>query len=119
MTQSNFGFDQGHKKARKKILLEEMNRLVPWAALVGIIQPQTRSAHQALGRRPPFALETMLRIHCLQLWGTSATRQWKKSCTSGRCMASSMGWRARRAFLTRRRSCGSAICCRSMPWPSR
>ena len=68
MTQSNFGFDPVHKKTRKEIFLEEMNRVVPWAALVGIIQPHARGAHQALGGRPPFAIETMLRIHCLQLW---------------------------------------------------
>jgi IS5 family transposase len=68
MTQSNFGFDPVHKKTRKEIFLEEMNRVVPWAALVGIIQPHARGARQALGGRPPFAVETMLRIHCLQLW---------------------------------------------------
>jgi IS5 family transposase len=68
MTQSNFSFDPIHKKTRKEIFLDEMNRVVPWAALVGIIQPHARGAHQALGGRPPFAVETMLRIHCLQLW---------------------------------------------------
>jgi len=68
MTQSNFGFDPVHKKTRKEIFLEEMNCVVPWASLVGIIQPHARGAHQALGGRPPFAVETMLRIHCLQLW---------------------------------------------------
>lgn len=68
MTQSNFGFDPVHKKTRKEIFLEEMNRVVPWAALVDLIQPHARGAHQALGGRPPFAVETMLRIHCLQLW---------------------------------------------------
>ena len=38
---------------------------VKYAAL---IQPHVRGAHQALGGRPPFELQTMLRIHCLQLW---------------------------------------------------
>jgi len=45
-----------------------MNQVVPWAALVSLIQPHARGAHQALGGRPPFPVETMLRIHCLQLW---------------------------------------------------
>ena len=45
-----------------------MDSVVPWAALVGLIQPYARGAHQALGGLPPFAVETMLRIHCLQLW---------------------------------------------------
>ncbi len=68
MTQSNFGFDPVHKKTRKDIFLEEMSRVATWATLVGIIQPHARGAHQALGGRPPVAVETMLRIHCLQLW---------------------------------------------------
>ena len=68
MTQSNFGFDPIHKKTRKEIFLDEMNRVVPWDALVALIQPHARGAHQALGGRPPFAVETMLRIQCRQLW---------------------------------------------------
>ena len=45
-----------------------MNQVVPWAALVALIAPFARGAHQALGGRLPFPIETMLRIHCLQLW---------------------------------------------------
>ena len=33
-----------------------------------LIEAHARGAHQALGGRPPFPVETMLRIHCLQLW---------------------------------------------------
>ena len=68
MEQETLGFDPLLKKTRKGIFLEEMNRVVPWSALVALIQPHARGAHQALGGRPPFAVETMLRIHCLQLW---------------------------------------------------
>jgi IS5 family transposase len=68
MTQENFDFDPLPKKTRREVLLEEMNQMVPWAALVALIQPHARGAHQALGGRPPFAIETMLRIHCIQLW---------------------------------------------------
>lgn len=35
---------------------------------MALIQPHLRGAHQALGGSPPFAVETMLRVHCLQLW---------------------------------------------------
>ena len=56
------------KKTRKAVFLDEMNHVVPWGALVALIQPHVRGAHQALGGRPPFPVETMLRIHCLQLW---------------------------------------------------
>ena len=68
MNQLNFGLDPLPKKTRKQIFLEEMNQVVPWSELVGLIEPYARGAHQALGGRPPFAIETMLRIHCLQLW---------------------------------------------------
>jgi IS5 family transposase len=45
-----------------------MNLVVPWRDLVAVIEPHARGAHEALGGRPPFAIEAMLRIHCLQLW---------------------------------------------------
>ena len=68
MDQITLGLEPLPKKTRKEIFLEEMNQVVPWSALVALIQPHARGAHQALGGRPPFAVETMLRIHCLQLW---------------------------------------------------
>lgn len=54
--QSTLGLGPLPKKTRKEVFLEEMNQVVPWDALV------------ALDGRPPFGVETMLRIHCLQLW---------------------------------------------------
>ena len=42
-----------------------MNRVVPWSALVALIEPP---APRARTGRPPFAIETMLRIHFLQQW---------------------------------------------------
>ena len=68
MDQITLGLDPLPKKTRKEVFLDEMNQVVPWATLVSLIQPHARGAHQALGGRPPFPIETMLRIHCLQLW---------------------------------------------------
>ena len=68
MDQMTFGLDPLPKKTRKEVFLDEMNQVVPWAVLVALAQPHARGAHQALGGRPPFPIETMLRIHCLQLW---------------------------------------------------
>ena len=68
MTQMTFGLDPLPKKTRNEVFLDEMNLVVPWGELVALIQPHARGAHQALGGRPPFPIETMLRIHCLQLW---------------------------------------------------
>lgn len=30
MSQTNFGFEPVHKKTRKEVFLEEMERVVPW-----------------------------------------------------------------------------------------
>lgn len=68
MDQITLSLDPLPKKTRKEVFLDEMNQVVPWATLVSLIQPHARGAHQALGGRPPFPIETMLRIHCLQLW---------------------------------------------------
>ena len=68
MTQMTFGLEPLHKRTRKQVFLDEMNIVVPWRELVALIQPHARGAHQALGGRPPFPIEMMLRIHCLQLW---------------------------------------------------
>jgi len=53
------------KKTRKREFLEQMERVVPWAALVELITPYYPEGHTG---RPPFALETMLRVHFLQQW---------------------------------------------------
>ena len=53
------------KKTRKRQFLAEMERVVPWAALVELIAP---CYPQGLNGRPPFALETMLRVHFMQQW---------------------------------------------------
>ncbi len=59
------GLDPLPKKTRKEVFLDEMNQVVPWAALVALIKPHARGAHQALGGRPPFPIEVMLRIPVL------------------------------------------------------
>ncbi len=46
-------------------LLAQMERVVPWAALVELSTPYSPEGKNG---RPPFALETMLRIHCMQHW---------------------------------------------------
>ena len=67
MSLDTTGFERKTKRTRKREFLDEMNLVVPWAELVSLIAPHspTRSAK---GGRPPFAVETMLRIHFLQQW---------------------------------------------------
>jgi len=52
-------------RTRKRIFLDEMNLVVPWAELVKLIQPFAPAAGSQ-GGRPAFAVETLLRIHFLQ-----------------------------------------------------
>ena len=65
MKQLGLGLNLSTKKTRKREFLEEMERVVPWAALVQIVEPHSPRAKTG---RPPFAVETMLRIHYLQQW---------------------------------------------------
>ena len=55
------------KRTRKRVFLDEMNLVVPWTELVGLIQPFAPVAGSQ-GGRPAFSVETMLRIHFLQQW---------------------------------------------------
>ena len=59
------GFERTNKRTRKRVFLEEMEQVVPWSALVARID---RHIQRAATGRPPFATETMLRIHFLQQW---------------------------------------------------
>ena len=60
MKQAALDLNLSLKKTRRRKFLEQMERAVPWAALFTLIAP-----HYPEGRtgRPPFALESMLRVH--------------------------------------------------------
>lgn len=53
------------KTTRREKFLGEMERLVPWARLVGLIEPHYPSGKRG---RPPIGIERMLRIYFLQQW---------------------------------------------------
>jgi IS5 family transposase len=59
-------FDKG-KKTRREQFLAEMDQVVPWAGLCGLIEPHYPKGSPASGR-PPLPLERMFRIYCLQQW---------------------------------------------------
>jgi len=65
MKQAALDLNLSLKKTRKREFLEQMERVVPWAALVTLIAPYYPQGRTG---RPPFALETMLRTHFLQQW---------------------------------------------------
>lgn len=55
------------KRTRKEIFLSEMDAVVPWQALVDLINPHYPKTSKK-GGRPPYPLMTMLRIHLMQQW---------------------------------------------------
>ena len=67
MKQSSLELESTNKRTRKREFLDEMERVVPWAALVELVAPY---APEGLRGRPPFSVETMLRIHFMQQWFT-------------------------------------------------
>jgi transposase, IS5 family len=65
MKQAELALKLSTKKTRKREFLDQMQRVVPWDALVARIEP-----HYPKGKtgRPPFGVATMLRIHFMQQW---------------------------------------------------
>ena len=53
------------KETRREVFLEEMEQVVPWKALLKVIEPHYPVAGR--GRRP-YPLEAMLRVHLMQNW---------------------------------------------------
>jgi len=65
MKQADLGLNLTAKRTRKREFLDEMNRVVPWADLVTLVTPFAPEGRRG---RPPFAVETMLRLHFMQQW---------------------------------------------------
>jgi IS5 family transposase len=58
-------FEKYRKPTRREVFLAEMDRIVPWAQMVALIEPRYPKAGN--GRRP-VGVERMLRIYFLQQW---------------------------------------------------
>jgi transposase, IS5 family len=65
MKQSSFDLNLITRRTRKQVFLQQMDTVVPWAALVELIAPYYSEGRNG---RPPFPLETMLRVHFMQQW---------------------------------------------------
>src|SRR6516165_10784668 len=64
-TLATAGFERYGKTTRRAVFLGQMEQVVPWAALCGLIEP----AYPKPGNgRPPVGVERMLRIYFLQQW---------------------------------------------------
>src|SRR5918911_1803152 len=67
MKQVDLGLNLSTKRTRKRAFLAQMERVVPWAALVELVAPYAPEGKKG---RPPFSVETMLRVHFMQQWFT-------------------------------------------------
>ena len=67
MKQADLGLNLTTKRTRKREFLDEMERVVPWRALIDLITPYAPDGKRG---RPPFPVDTMLRIHFMQQWFT-------------------------------------------------
>jgi IS5 family transposase len=55
------------KQTRREVFLSEMEAVVPWGRLLGLVTPHHPKAGPK-GGRPPMPIETMLRVFFLQNW---------------------------------------------------
>jgi IS5 family transposase len=99
------------KVTRREHFLGEMNRVVPWARLVGLIAP-----HYPAGRRgrPPMGIEKMLRVYFLQQWYGLADEALEDMIYDSQAMRNFVGIdRAAKRCPTLPRCWSSAICWKS------
>jgi IS5 family transposase len=67
MKQTSLGLGASTKRTRRREFLEEMEQVVPWADLVALVSPYLPEGKRG---RPPFPVESLLRIHFMQQWFT-------------------------------------------------
>ena len=59
------GFDAHGKTTRKAAFVARMDKLMPWAALLALIEPYYPKAGNG---RPPRSMSSMLRMYCIANW---------------------------------------------------
>src|SRR5580693_6201392 len=59
------GFEKYGRKTKREQFLEEMEQVVPWAELQGLVEPHYPKGENG---RPPVGLSIMLRVYFLQQW---------------------------------------------------
>jgi IS5 family transposase len=64
---SDYEQSTAKKQTKREKFLAEMEVVVPWDALIDLIEPHYPRTSK-MGGLPPYPLATMLRIHLLQQW---------------------------------------------------
>ena len=89
-TLAEAGFQRYSKRTRRGRFLEEMDRVVPWQALVEQIEPVYYPNRRGAGR-PAVGLERMLRIHFLQHWFNLSDPRVEEALYDSRAMRQFVG----------------------------
>jgi transposase, IS5 family len=64
---SDYELTTAKKQTKREKFLSEKEAVVPWQALIDLIEPHYPKASKNVGR-PPYPLAKMLRVHLLQQW---------------------------------------------------
>jgi len=70
---ADFEYSQKKRLTRRELFLNEMESVVPWLALLSLIEPYYPKSGKR-GRQPKM-LSSMFRIHCMQNWFSFSDRQ--------------------------------------------
>ena len=108
-TLASVGFERYGKTTRRAAFLAEMEEVVPWPALCGLIEPFYPKPGNG---RPPVGVERMLRIYFLQQWfnlSDPAVEEALYDFFGNAALCGTSIWAASRC-RTRRRCASSAIC---------
>lgn len=112
MKQISLGLNLSTKKTRKREFLEEMNKVVPWDALVQIVAPYCAKAKTG---RPAFAIELDRLLSAVVWAGDPAMEEALHDMPLYRSLQSwTVHWIA---YLMRAPSCAFATCWRRITWP--
>src|SRR5579871_5877251 len=63
---ASINFDAKKKQTRREVFLAQMDKVVPWAALLALIEPHYH--HQGRPGRKPLPYTVLLRVHLMQQW---------------------------------------------------
>ena len=108
LTLAATGFERYRKRTRRATFLAEMERVVPWPGLCGLIEPFYPKAGNG---RPPVGVERMLRIYLLQQWFNLSDPAAEEALYDSRAMRDFVG-----IDLGREPVAAFAICSRSTIW---
>lgn len=82
-------FERYRKPTRRERFLAEMDQVIPWGELCGVIEPFYPKPEGA--GRPPVGVERMLRIHFLQHWFTLSDPAVEEALYDSRALRSFVG----------------------------